>query len=401
MTENEARLAIHGGPPVRNGMLPYGRQTIVEEDIAAVVEVLRSDWVTTGPNVDAFEGALAETVGASHAVCFTSGTAALHAAVFAAGIGVGDEAITTPLTFCATANCLLYQGATPIFADVLADTLALDSDKVAARITPRTKAVLPVDYAGHPSDLGAFMELAARHRLVVIEDAAHALGAVYRGRPIGSISHMTAFSFHPVKHVTTGEGGAVATNDPSLANRLRLFRNHGIEAGPRERQAAGTWRYEMTALGYNYRLSDIACALGLSQLRRLAANVKRRWEIAGQYASELEDLPFLQLPIVRPDVRPAWHLYPVRVQPPLVRDDVWQALRAEGVGVNVHYPPVHLHPYYRERFGLHEGDYPEAEAATQELISLPMFHGMGAREVCDVVTAVRKVLTHFAQQGNA
>ena len=401
MIENPARLAIHGGLPVRNRMLPYGRQTILEEDIAAVVEVLRSDWVTTGPKVDAFEDALAETVGASHAVCFSSGTAALHAAAFAAGIGVGDEAITTPLTFCATANCLVYQGATLVLADIRADTLTLDPEAVAARITPRTRALLPVDYAGHPSDLNAFIELAERHRLVVIEDAAHALGATYQRRPVGSISHMTTFSFHPVKHVTTGEGGAVATNDSSLAKRLRLFRNHGIEGGFRERQAADTWRYEMIALGYNYRLSDIACALGISQLSRLAVNVRRRRAVAAQYASEFADLPFLQLPVVRADVEPAWHLYPARVRPPLGRDDVWRALRAEGVGVNVHYPPVHLQPYYRARFGFREGDYPETETATMELISLPMFHGMGSCEVRDVVTAVRKVLTHFAQHANA
>lgn len=395
------RLAVHGGTPVRDRVLPYGRQTITDEDIAAVVEVLRSDWLTTGPKIEEFEGALAKTVGASHAVCFSSGTAALHAAAFAAGLGPGDEGITTPLTFCATANCLLYQGATPVFADIRSDTLTLDPQAVAARLTSRTKAIVPVDYAGQPVDLDAFMELAARHRLVVIEDAAHALGATYRGRRVGSISHMTVFSFHPVKHVTTGEGGAVATNDAAWARKLRQFRNHGIETGARERQAAGTWRYDMTALGYNYRLSDIGCALGIAQLPRLAANVQQRRAIASRYTASLADLPCVQLPVESAGSESAWHLYPVRILPRLVRDEVWGALRAEGLGVSVHYPPVHLHRYYRKRFGYSEGAYPAAELAGRQLISLPIFHGMTGADVDDVIGAVRKVLTHFARQARA
>ena len=273
MTDDHQPLAINGGVPVRERLLPYGRQTLVEEDIGAVVEVLRSDWITTGPKVEEFEGALADIVGARHAVCFSSGTAALHAAVFAADIGAGDDAVTSPLTFCATANCLLYQQATPVFADIDADTLTLDPERAASRITPRTKAVLPVDYGGHPADLDAFMAMAERHNLVVIEDSAQALGATYRGRAVGSVSHMTTFSFHPVKHVTTGEGGAVTTNDGDLASRLRLFRNHGITTSARERQQGGEWQYQMVALGYNYRLSDIGCALGLSQLPRLPAGI--------------------------------------------------------------------------------------------------------------------------------
>jgi perosamine synthetase len=398
MTNESGCLALHGGAPVRRDMLPYGRQTVTAEDIAAVVDVLQSDWITTGPKIEEFEETLAATVGATYAVCFSSGTAALHGAAFAAGLGAGDEAITTPLTFCATANCVLYQGATPVFADVRADTLTLDPDAAAARVTPRTRALLPVDYAGTPADLDAFLELAGRHRLVVIEDAAHALGAEYRSRLVGSICHMSTFSFHPVKHLTTGEGGAVTTNDPALAARLRVFRNHGIDSGPRERQAAHIWRYDMTALGYNYRLSDIACALGISQLSRLPANLQRRRSIAAQYSRGLADVPFLELPVAAPDVNPAWHLYPVRVRPPISRDEVWRALRAEGLGVSVHYPPVHLHSYYRSLFASREGDYPEAELASRQLISLPMFHGMTAGDVADVITAVRKVFAHFAQQ---
>jgi len=271
----EATLAIHGGQPVRKTLLPYGHQNIDEDDIRAVVEVLRSDWITTGPKVAEFEEAFAEYVGARYAVSFSSGTAALHGAAFAASLGPGDEAITTPMTFCATANCVLYQGARPVFADVCPDTLNLDPDEVGRRITSHTKAILPVDYAGHPADLDPLLELADRHGLVVIEDACHALGAEYKGRRVGSISHMTMFSFHPVKHITTGEGGMVTTNDVELARRLRMFRNHGIDSDARQRQAQGQWYYEMVALGYNYRLTDIGCALGLSQLRRLDANLAR------------------------------------------------------------------------------------------------------------------------------
>jgi perosamine synthetase len=400
VTDDHQPLAINGGVPVRERLLPYGRQTLVEEDIGAVVEVLRSDWITTGPKVEEFEGALADIVGARHAVCFSSGTAALHAAVFAADIGAGDDAVTSPLTFCATANCLLYQQATPVFADIDADTLTLDPERAASRITPRTKAVLPVDYGGHPADLDAFMAMAERHNLVVIEDSAQALGATYRGRAVGSVSHMTTFSFHPVKHVTTGEGGAVTTNDGDLASRLRLFRNHGITTSARERQQGGEWQYQMVALGYNYRLSDIGCALGLSQLPRLPANVASRRAIAARYAAELADLPCLRLPVVRADVETAWHLYPVRILPPMERDDVCRALRAEGLGVNVHYSPVYEHPYYRKHFGDSGAFCPNTEIAARQLLSLPIFQGMSASDIDDVVTAVRKVVTHFARQEN-
>jgi perosamine synthetase len=385
------RLAIEGGLPVRDRLLPYGRQKIAEEDIAAVVEVLRSDWVTTGPKVEEFEEAIAFRVGARFAVAFNSGTAGLHAAVFAAGLKVGDEAITTPLTFAATANCLLYQEATPVFADVCADTLNLDPERVVRHITPRTKAILPVDYSGHPADLNVMMELASEHGLCVIEDACHALGAEYHGRPIGSISHMTVFSFHPVKHITTGEGGMVVTNDEGLARRLRLFRTHGINSDARQRSESGQWYYEMIALGYNYRISDINCALGISQLKRLGTNLARRREIAGRYTEAFSKLDAIRSPLVRAEVNPAWHLYPIRVGEGIDRGDFFRALRAENLGVNVHYIPVHLHPYYRERFCYVGGEFPIAEKAYSQLISLPMFHGMSDEDVSDVIEAVGKV----------
>src|SRR5215831_4647488 len=273
-------LAIHGGSPVRATFLPYGRQSIDEADIQSVVDVLRSDWLTTGPKVAEFEEMFAARVGARQAVSFSSGTAALHGAAFAAGLKPGDEAITSPMTFAATANCVLYQGATPVFADVSPDTLNLDPEQFERRITANTRAVIPVDYAGHPADLDAIGKIAGDRGLVVIEDACHALGATYRGRTVGSLADMTVFSFHPVKHITTGEGGMVATNNPQLAETLRRFRNHGISSDARQRQSAGQWHYEMVLLGFNYRLTDIVCALGIEQLKKLEANLTRRRQIA-------------------------------------------------------------------------------------------------------------------------
>jgi perosamine synthetase len=399
MISTKELLALDGGTPVRNTFLPYGRQSIGEDDIQAVTDVLRSDWLTTGPKVGEFEEAFAAWVGADYAVSFSSATAALHGAAFAAGLAQGDEALTTPLTFAATANCVLYQGATPVFADVSADTLNLDPEKVAAQITPHTRAILPVDYAGHPADLDAILELAARHGLIVIEDAAHALGAEHRKRRAGSIAHMTVFSFHPVKHLATGEGGMVTTNRPDCAEALRRFRNHGISSDARQRQSDGQWYYEMVLLGFNYRLTDIACALGLSQLKKLEANLSRRRQIAARYSAAFSSLPEITPPAVRADVNPAWHLYPIRLNLEKLTTDrrqMFRAFRAENIGVTVHYIPVHRHPYYRDRFGYRGGEYPIAENAYERLISLPMFHGMGDQDVEDVIAAVRKITAAFA-----
>jgi len=399
-TVSPQTLAIHGGSPVRASLLPYGRQSVDEADIAAVVEVLRSDWLTTGPKVAEFEQAFAARVGAAHAVSFTSGTAALHAAAFAAGLKAGDEAITTPMTFAATANCVLYQGAAPVFADVSADTLNLDPEQIEKKISPRTKAILPVDYAGHPAELTPIIETARRHGLVVIEDACHALGAEYDGRRVGSIADMTVFSFHPVKHITTGEGGMVATNNPQFAETLRRFRNHGISSDARQRQNAGQWHYEMVLLGFNYRLPDIVCALGIQQLKKLDANLARRREIAALYTAAFRDVSGVIPPVVRPEANPAWHLYPIRLDPEKLSADraqIFRALRAENIGVNVHYIPVHLHPYYRERFGYKGGEFPVAEGAYSRLISLPMFHGMSDQDVKDVIAAITKVFSTYSR----
>lgn len=392
-------LAILGGSPVRATYLPYGHQSIDETDIQAVVDVLRSDWLTTGPRVHEFEEAFAARVGAKHAVSFSSGTAALHAAAFASGLKPGDEAITTPMTFAATANCVLYQGATPVFADVSADTLNLDAEQLERRITNKTRVIVPVDYAGHPADLDGIRSIAADHGLIIIEDSCHALGANYRGRTVGSISDMTVFSFHPVKHITTGEGGMVTTDNPGFAETLRRFRNHGISSDARQRQTAGQWYYEMVLLGFNYRMPDILCALGSQQLKRLDGNLARRSEIAARYTMAFRELSAIGLPQPRPEVSHAWHLYPIRLQLEKLsaeRSRIFSALRAENIGVNVHYIPVHLHPYYRDRFGYKGGEYPMAEQAYEQLISLPMFHGMTDRDVEDVILAVNKVAEYYS-----
>ena len=398
--DRRSALALEGGRPVRASWLPYGRQTVTDEDIRAVADVLRSAWLTTGPTVGEFEEHLAAYVGARFAVSFSSGTAALHAAAFAAGLGPGDEAITSPLTFCATANCVLYQGAHPVFADVEPQAWTLDPAQLAGHLTPRTKAILPVDYAGHPVQLEAILALAGRRGLVVIEDACPALGAEFRGRRVGGISHLTVFSFHPVKHITTGEGGAVTTNDAELARRLRRFRHHGIDGDARHTEPDGLWHYEMVALGYNYRLSDLGCALGLSQLPRLEANLARRRAIAGRYTAALRERPQVAVPEVHPDVRHAWHLYPIQLNLERLTADraqVFRALRAENIGVQVHYVPVHYHPYYRERFGYRGGEYPIAERAYERLLSLPIFPGMTDHDVDDVVCALDKVLSCYAR----
>lgn len=390
---DEAPIAAMGGAPVRKKWLPYGCHGLLEDDIQEVVNVLHSDWITQGPCVEKFERAVADSCGAPYGVAFSSGTAALHAACAATGLGPGDEAITTPLTFAATANAVLYCGAIPLFADIRADTLNIDPEDIERRLSPRTKAILPVDFAGQPADLDAILSLAKNHHLTVIEDACHALGGKYHGRPIGSVSHMTIFSFHPVKHLTTGEGGMVVTNQLSLAEKLKKMRHHGIDQGPTDKP----WRYQISSLGYNYRLSDIHCALGLHQLGRLEKQLDRRQEIANAYREAFANLP-LSLPASGKEVTHAWHLFIILLELQKLsvdRDEVLRALRAENIGATWHYPPVHLQPLYREKLGFKEGTCPHAEALTERMITLPLFPAMTDGDVQDVVTAVQKVLHYY------
>jgi perosamine synthetase len=394
------RLAIDGGEPVRKNLLPYGHQWIDEEDIQVVADVLRSDWLTTGPKVGEFERAFADFVGAKEAVAVNSGTAALHAAMYAVGVGPEDEVIVSPMTFASSANCVVFQGGIPVFVDVDPDTLLIDPAQVEAKITPHTKAIITVDYTGQPCDYDALRAIANRHDLVLVADACHALGGSYKGRPIGSLADLNAFSFHPVKHITTGEGGMITTDDPELAERMRIFRNHGITTDHRQREQQGSWLYEMVDLGYNYRLTDLQCALGISQLRKLSAWVKRRQRIAQRYDEAFAEMPAVEPLEVRKDVSHAYHLYMIRLdlgQLQVTRAKVFSALRAEGIGVNVHYIPVYLHPFYREQFGTKAGLCPVAEAAYERLITLPIFPQMSDDDADNVIAAVRKVVEVYNQ----
>ena len=375
-------------------LLPYGHQSIDDADIAAVVEVLHSDWLTTGPVVPRFEEAVAAFAGARYGVAVSSGTAALHAAMFAAGIGPGDEVIVPPITFVATANAVVFQGATPVFADVEPETLLLNPAAAEARITPRTKAIVAVDYAGQPCDYEALSAIARNHGLTLIADACHSLGATYRGRPVGTLADLTVFSFHPVKHITTGEGGMVVTDRADFRARMAGFRNHGIDTDHRQRAERGSWFYEMQDLGYNYRITDFQCALGLSQLAKLPEWIVRRRELAQYYDSALADVSTMCPLRRRADVEHAYHLYVVRLDFAGLKPDrqtVFRSFRECGVGVNVHYIPVHLHRYYRQRFGTGPGLCPIAEQAYERLLTLPLFPVMTGQDVQRVLDACRGI----------
>lgn len=370
--------------------IPYGRQWLDEDDVEAVSDILRSDWLTTGPAVESFERAIQEFTGCRHAIAVSSGTAALHAAVHALGIGPGDEVIVPAMTFVATANAVVFEGGTPVFADVDAGTLLIDPSDVERKITPRTRAVIAVDYAGQPCEYESLRLIAGRHGLGLISDACHSLGGEYHGRRMGSVADLTAFSFHPVKHITTGEGGMITTNDENLARRMRRFRNHGISTDFRQRAEAGSWSYEMEELGYNYRITDIQCALGTSQLRKLPRWLARRREIAARYDAAFASSSILAPLNVRPEVSHARHLYVVRFAPEISRDAAFRAFREMGIGVNVHYMPVHLHPFYQRQFGTGPELCPRAEQAYPRLLSLPLFPRMRDEEVEAVIDAVER-----------
>ena len=391
------------GLATRRGMLPYGRQSIGEDDVQAVVDVLRSDWLTTGPVVERFERAVARYVQADHAVAVSSGTAALHAAMFALRIGPGDEVIVPAMTFAATANCVVYQGATPRFADVDPDTLLIDPAAVEPLVNERTRAVVAVDFAGQPCDYPALRSITRRRRLPLVADASHALGAAQDGKPVGSLADLSTFSLHPVKPITTGEGGIVTTDDAELAGRMRRFRNHGFNNDHHQRSRAGSWVYEMTELGYNYRLTDFQSALGLAQITRLDRWIRRRNDIADRYTRAFAPMAGIRPLAVRQGIRPlavrqgirhGWHLYVVRLdrqQLGIDRATAFDALRSQGIGVGVHYIPVHLHPFYRDRFGTRPGLCPAAEAAYEEILSLPIFPAMTDQDVDDVILAIQKL----------
>lgn len=350
--------------------IPYGTQSISEEDIQVVVDVLHSDFLTTGPAIDKFEEKVANYVGAKYAVAIANGTAALHAACFAAGIKEGDEVITSAITFAASSNCVLYCGGTPVFADIDPVTYNISPEDIERKITSKTKAIIPVHYTGQPCDMDAIYAIAKKHNLIVIQDGAHALGAEYKGKRIGSLPDMTTFSFHPVKHITTGEGGMILTDNEEFYKRLKLFRSHGITRDENMLlKNEGGWYYEQLELGYNYRITDMQCALGISQMDRLDQFLKRRREIVKRYDEAFAGIEGITTPYMKEECKSSWHLYVIQVEH---RKEVFNALRQAGIGVNVHYIPVYKHPYYQNH-GYADVKCENAEKFYEHIISLPLY----------------------------
>ena len=371
-------------------MIPYGKQTIEQDDIQAVVDVLKSDFLTTGPKIAEFEQTVADYVGAKYAVAISNGTSALHAACFAAGIGPGDEVITTPLTFAASANCVLYCGGTPVFADVDPKTYNIDPEDIQRKITDRTKAIIAVHLAGQPCDMDAIHSIAREHGLIVIEDGAHALGSVYKGKKVGSMSDMTTFSFHPVKPITTGEGGMIVTDNEDFYKKMILFRSHGITRDDSMMtRNDGPWFYQQFDLGYNYRITDIQCALGCSQMKKLDRFLARRKEIVARYNEVFADCDNIITPYQLSDTESGWHLYIVQVKN-CDRRQVFEAMREKGIGVNVHYIPVYMHPYYQEH-GYENVHCANAEEIYSHIISLPLYPGLTSEQQDYVIDTLKSL----------
>ena len=390
-------LAINGGKPLRSTYLSYGKQSIDDEDIEAVIKVLKSDYLTTGPNVKKFEEKVANYVGAKYAVAVTNGTAALHAACYAAGITNGDEVIVSAMTFAASSNCVLYCGGTPVFVDIDPKTYNIDPKKIEQYITNKTKAIIPVDFTGQSVDMDLIRQIADKYKLIIIEDAAHALGSEYKGKKVGTVADMVEFSFHPVKPITTGEGGMVVTNDEELYKRLLLFRTHGITKDVKSlTHYEGPWYYEQIDLGYNYRITDIQCALGVSQMNKIDRFIQRRREIVVLYNEAFRDTPEIITPYELEHSNSGCHIYVIKIDLDRIncsRREVFEALQAENIGVNVHYLPVYLHPYYK-KLGYEEGLCPEAEKLYEKMITLPLFPKMSNSDVNDVINAVKKVIDY-------
>ena len=366
-------------------LIPYGHQSIDKKDIEEVIKVLKSDWLTQGPKIEQFEKAITKYCGAKYAVAVSSGTAALHSAYIVSGIKPGDEVITTPLTFAATANMLVQCGAKPIFADIKKDTLNINPEEIEKKITHKTKAIVTVDFAGLPCDYDEVFKIAKKHNLLVIEDACHALGAEYKGKKIGSLADMTILSFHPVKQITTGEGGMILTNNKIFYNKLKIIRNHGIIKKPEN----GKWYYEIEEPGFNYRITDFQCALGLSQLKKINSFLRRRRKIVSLYKKAFEGIKKIQLPIEKKNIKSAWHIYPVGFLEGN-RKKIFDYFQDNGIGVQIHYMPLHLHPFYKKRFGYKKGDFPIAEDYYDKAVTIPIFPFMTEKEIKYVIKIVKR-----------
>ena len=396
--ETRETLALHGGAPVRSSFLPFHQPLVDADDERAVLETLRSGWLTTGPRTKSFETDLAAYTGSAHCVAVNSCTAALHLALESAGVRAGDEVITSPITFASTANVIVHCGARPVFVDVEPDTLNIDAAAIERAVTPRTKALIPVDFAGHPCDLDAVMAIGARHGLPVIEDAAHAIGAEYKGRRVGGIADMTCFSFYATKNITSGEGGALTTNRVDWADRIAVMALHGISRDAWKRYGTDGYRHwDIVAAGYKYNMFDLQAALVRSQFDKLETFYRRRVEVKERLDAGLRDIPEIALPAERVWARHAYHLYPIIVRTEMLRadrDTIMNAIQAENVGVGVHFRAVHLHPFYADTFGFRRGTFPNAEYYSDRTVSLPLYPRMTDADADDVVAAVRKVFSH-------
>jgi UDP-4-amino-4,6-dideoxy-N-acetyl-beta-L-altrosamine transaminase len=369
--------------------IPYGRQTIDDDEVRAVTEVLQSDWLTTGPKVPEFEQAIARYTGCRHAVAVNSGTSALDIAIQSLGLEPGSEIITTPFTFAATSNAILYNDLSPVYADIVRGTRNIDPVSIRKKISPKTRALLIVDFAGQPCELEEIHRICRENNLILIEDACHALGASYHRKKVGAIADMTIFSFHPVKAITTGEGGMIVTDNPGYAKTLSLLRTHGIDRSqsPHSGPAAG-WEYDMVALGRNYRMTDLQAALGICQLKKLDVFIDRRNELAALYLDLLADLPFIELPQAIPDIRHAWHLFTVLVNG-VDRNTFFSYMRSHNVGVNLHYIPTYRLKYYRDHLTCDPAEFPVTEAVYDRIITLPIFPGLHEDQVHYVAETIR------------
>lgn len=390
--------ALLGGKPIREDFIPYGKQYIDEEDIQAVNEVLRSPYLTTGPRVEEFENKLCELAGAKYALAISNGTAALHAACYAAGITTGDEVITTPITFAASANCVLYFGGKPVFADINPDTWNIDPKEIERKITNKTKAVIAVDFTGQAVQLDEIKAICKKHNLILIEDAAHSIGTKYNGKPVGSIADLTTFSFHPVKTITSGEGGAILTDNEEFYKKMKLFRSHGITRDTDlMTQNPFNGYNEQIEIGYNYRMTDFQAALGSSQLKKLPLFSQRRKEIVSQYNAAFSQVPQLIVQKEIPESDTTRHLYIIRIKSDTLkvgRDEIYKALNAENIGLQVHYIPVYSHPYY-QTLGYEKGLCPVAEKLYEEIITIPLYYSLTEDDVKSVISAVTKVINYY------
>lgn len=395
----KSKVAIDGGIPVREKFLSFSKPLIEEDDIKSVEQTLRSGWLTTGPRVKEFEEKVSSYIGSKYAVALNSGTAALHLSLLASGIGAGDEVITTPYTFCSTGNVIFEVGARPVFVDINPRTFNIDVSQIEDKITCKTKAIMPVHFAGQPCEMDEILSIARKHKLTVIEDAAHAFGAKYKGRKIGTIGDLTSFSFYPTKNLVTGEGGIVTGDDLEKIRKIRMLSLHGMNRDAWKRYTSeGSWYYEVIDLGYKYNMPDIQASLGISQLKKFEMLQSRRKKIVEIYNKGLKEIEQIEVPYVKNDIVHAWHIYVIKLKLNALkinRSQFIDALKAENIGASVHFIPLHLFPYYRKKLGFEKGSFPNAEYVYERVTSLPLSPAMSKKDAADVVEAVTKIVNYY------